>query len=128
MKILERLFGNEGERIKKQLLNGKLKQVEIEGTKFYIRRLSAHFIFALQGKQKEEAEEALYSLVAAAVVDRKGQPVFTAEEAKGLNVFVLNSLIVEAMDYNALNPDSVDKARDQLKNLQTQDRDASTTS
>lgn len=127
-KLLEKLFGSERDRAKKTLLQGQLKQVEIEGAKFYVRRLSASFIFDLQGKQKENklaTEETLYILVAESICDREGMPLFTADEARGLNVFLLNSLITEAMDFNGLNPDAVDKAREKLKNAQTQGMDSS---
>jgi hypothetical protein len=65
-------------------------------------------------------DETLYILVAESICDREGEALFTAEEARGLNVFLLNSLITEAMDFNGLNPDAVDKAREKLKNAQTQ--------
>jgi hypothetical protein len=122
-KLLERIFGSERERAKKALLTGQLKQVEVEGMKFYVRRLSAHFIFDLQEKQKVEVlsmEDTLYCLVAESICDRDGEPLFTEDEAKGLSVFLLNSLITEAMDFNGLNPDAVDKAREKLKNAPTQ--------
>jgi hypothetical protein len=128
-KLLEKLFGNERETMKKKLLIGQLKQVELEGMKFYIKRLSASFIFDLQEKQKEKKlamEETLYILVSESVCDRDGKPLFSEEEARALNVFMLNSLITEAMDFNGLNPDAVDKARAKLKNAQTQGEDSST--
>jgi hypothetical protein len=127
-KLLEKLFGNERETMKKKLLIGQLKQVELEGMKFYIKRLSASFIFDLQEKQKEKKlamEETLYILVSESVCDRDGKPLFSEEEARALNVFMLNSLITEAMDFNGLNPDAVDKARAKLKNAQTQGEDSS---
>jgi hypothetical protein len=128
-KLLEKLFGNERETMKKKLLIGQLKQVELEGMKFYIKRLSASFIFDLQEKQKEKKlamEETLYILVSESVCDRDGKPLFSEEEARALNVFMLNSLITEALDFNGLNPDAVDKARAKLKNAQTQGEDSST--
>jgi hypothetical protein len=122
-RLLEKLFRSERERAKKALLTGQLKLVEVEGMKFYVRRLSAHFIFDLQEKQKVEVlsmEDTLYRLVAESICDRDGEPLFTEDEAKGLSVFLLNSLITEAMDFNGLNPDAVDKAREKLKNAPTQ--------
>jgi hypothetical protein len=122
-KLLEKLFGSEREKAKKALLQGQLKQVEVEGAKFYVRRLSASFIFDLQKKQKDNKlamDETLYILLAESICDRDGEPLFTADEARGLNVFLLNSLITEAMDFNGLNPDAVDKAREKLKNAPTQ--------
>jgi hypothetical protein len=122
-KLLDRLFGSEREKAKKALLTGTLKQVEVEGFKFYVRQLSASFIFDLQKKQKNSElamDETLYILLAESICDRDGEPLFTADEARGLNVFLLNSLITEAMDYNGLNPDAVDKAREKLKNAPTQ--------
>jgi hypothetical protein len=130
-KLLDRLFGSERDRAKKALLQGQLKQVEVEGAKFYVRRLSASFIFDLQEKQKNQelaVEDTLYALVAASICDRDGVSLFTADEARELNVFLLNSLITEAMDFNGLNPDAVDKAREKLKNAQTQGEDSSITS
>jgi hypothetical protein len=130
-KLLEKLFGNERETMKKKLLIGQLKQVELEGMKFYIKRLSASFIFDLQEKQKEKKlamEETLYILVSESVCDRDGKPLFSEEEARALNVFMLNSLITEAMDFNGLNPDDVEKAREKLKNAPTQGMDSSITS
>ena len=119
------LFKSDSEKIKEQLLTGQLKEVELNGIKYFIKRLSASYILQLQGKQGKGTdlavmENVLYELVANAVTDKKGNPVFSKDEVSGLDIFVLNSLITEVMDYNGLNPDAVGKAKDKLKNVETQ--------
>ena len=121
---------DEDKRIKQQLMTGTLKKVEVEGISYYIKRVSAQFIFDLQVKQKahskgkkiseQVAEDVIYELTSAAVCNKKGKPLFTKEDARRLNIFVLNSLVVESMDYNGLNPDAVEKGREKLKNLKGQ--------
>ena len=113
------LFKSEAENTKNKLIAGSLKPLEIDGVKFFLRRLSASYIIDLQKRNKQNAltEENFFEMLSKSVCDKKGNLVFTVEDSKQLDIFVLNTLITEMMSYNALNKDSVERAKEELKNL-----------
>jgi hypothetical protein len=118
------LFQSDSEKIKQQLTVGKLKEVEFDGIKFYLKRLPLQTIFDLQVKQKAEEidfEQTLKILLMLSVCDKNGKQVFSAEdEIDSLSFVTLNSLITEVQDYNNLNKEATEKARQELKNLKAQ--------
>lgn len=118
------LFMSEADKTRQSILSSRLKLVKVGDTKFYLRALPASFILELQtrlkGKNNVPAEEDMFEMLSRSICDSKGNPILSVEQAKELDMLMLNSLATEMMDFNALNPDAVEKAKAELKNLQAE--------
>lgn len=116
------LFKSETEKTKQQMSLNRLKKVEVDGVAFYLKRLSAAYIISLQEINKKSAltEQNFFEMLSKSICDSKGNSIFSLDEVQQFDIYMLNMLVTEMMNFNGLNKDSVEKARSELKNMTAQ--------
>lgn len=102
---------------KEQLLKPKTKELPIGDGVILVKALPARFILELKGK--ELVDEDFYRIISASVIDETGQTMLTADDAAGMDFFIMNQLVIGIMEFNSLAAEAVRAAKEALKKAQT---------
>lgn len=116
---LQNLF-SEDSRLKDDLLSVNVKEVTLpSGKKAYLRALSADILMSKQDKGNF-TEEDYFELVSQSVCNRRGKLLLTTNDVRKMDFALLNFFAIEVIDLNNVNPDAVEKAKEELKKVQTE--------
>ena len=99
----------------------KIKEYEVEGYgTFNIKMLSAFDTLELQKVQGESPvpnQEIIIKIISMVVCDEDGNTILSEDDVKKLDMVLMNSLSIAAIEFNQLAPDAVEKAKEALKKI-----------